>query len=217
MEVIRSTLRPVISHLPQPIHNLAISVLGPQCHQTLLIDLNLESRDCLKLAISKGLGIGIVLASSVVKVPQLLKLNNSSGSSEGVSFLAYLLETTSFLISVAYSARQGFPFSTYGETALIAIQNVMICVRLLQVRGQTAATATFFAGLVAALSVLFVKGEQMLSMQTMQYLQAGAGVLGIGSKLPQIWTVYREGGTGQLSAFAVSSCFLGAGVERWML
>ena len=34
-------------------------------------------------------------------------------------------------------------------------------------------------------------------------LMAGAGTLGVVSKLPQIWTVWKEGGTGQLSAFAV--------------
>jgi mannose-P-dolichol utilization defect protein 1 len=29
--------------------------------------------------------------------------------------------------------------------------------------------------------------------------------MSVASKLPQIWTVYQQGGTGQLSAFAVSS------------
>jgi len=43
-------------------------------------------------------------------------------------------------------------------------------------------------------------------MDTLKYLQAGAGVLGVASKLPQILAVYQQGGTGQLSAFAVSSC-----------
>jgi mannose-P-dolichol utilization defect protein 1 len=35
-------------------------------------------------------------------------------------------------------------------------------------------------------------------------LQAGAGVIGVASKLPQIFTIWQEGGTGQLSSFAVS-------------
>jgi mannose-P-dolichol utilization defect protein 1 len=38
----------------------------------------------------------------------------------------------------------------------------------------------------------------------MGLLQAGAGALGVASKLPQIITVWQQGGTGQLSAFAVS-------------
>jgi len=41
-------------------------------------------------------------------------------------------------------------------------------------------------------------------------LQAGAGVLSVASKLPQILTVYRQGGTGQLSAFAVFNYLAGS-------
>ncbi|KAI9882903.1 MAG: hypothetical protein M1823_005342 [Watsoniomyces obsoletus] len=209
MEVIRSTLQPILLRLPQPIHNWAITLLGPQCHETLLINVDLSSQECLKLATSKGLGIGIVLASSVVKVPQIIKLI-SSGSSTGVSFLSYLLETTSFVISLAYSARQGFPFSTYGETALIAVQNIVIGVLVLQLRGKNAAAATFVAGLAAAVYVLLFRGEEIVSMKMLQYFQAGAGVLGLASKAPQIWTVYKEGGTGQLSAFAVFNYLAGS-------
>lgn len=44
----------------------------------------------------------------------------------------------------------------------------------------------------------------------MKLLQGGAGVLSIASKLPQILTVYNQGGTGQLSAFAVFNYLLGS-------
>jgi mannose-P-dolichol utilization defect protein 1 len=44
----------------------------------------------------------------------------------------------------------------------------------------------------------------------MTSLQAGSGVLSIASKLPQILTVYNQGGTGQLSAFAVFNYLLGS-------
>jgi len=37
-----------------------------------------------------------------------------------------------------------------------------------------------------------------------------AGVLGVASKLPQILTIYSQGGTGQLSAFAVFNYLLGS-------
>jgi len=54
------------------------------------------------------------------------------------------------------------------------------------------------------LGVGWVVGEGVL-----RGLQAGAGVLGAASKGPQIWEVWRNGGTGQLSAFAVG--FWGVG------
>ncbi len=62
--------------------------------------------------------------------------------------------------------------------------------------------AVFVAGLAACAASLFM--EQVVDMKTLSYLQAAAGVLGVGSKLPQILAVWQEGGTGQLSAFAVS-------------
>lgn len=201
MDAVRSTLQPLTHSLPPPVRDFAISLIGDKCYKTLVLDVNLESVECIKLAISKGLGIGIIGVSSIVKVPQILKLLQSK-SGEGVSFLSYLLETAAYLISLAYNFRQGFPFSTYGETALIAVQNVIISVLVLQYGGKAAGAATFVAGLAAAGYALFNPG--VVDMNLMSYLQAGAGFLGVASKLPQILTIFQEGGTGQLSAFAVS-------------
>jgi mannose-P-dolichol utilization defect protein 1 len=39
-------------------------------------------------------------------------------------------------------------------------------------------------------------------------LQVGAGAVAALSKLPQIIAIFREGGTGQLSAFTVSQAIL---------
>jgi len=100
-----------------------------------------------------------------------------------------------------YNVRNGFPFSTYGEVALIAIQNVAISVLVLQHTGKGAAAAVFVAGLAAAGYAMYSDG--ITSMSMLQYLQAGAGLLGVASKVPQIATIFQQGGTGQLSAFAV--------------
>lgn len=205
MEQLESALRPVLQpitqNLPGPIRDIGISLLGNHCYKTLIHDVQLSDASCFKLAISKGLGIGIIGASAVVKIPQLLKLLNSQ-SAAGLSFLAYALETSSYLISLAYNARMGFPFSTYGETAFIAVQNVAIAALILQYSGKGAAAAVFVAGLAAAGYSLF--NPSIIDMKTMGLLQAGAGALGVASKLPQIITVWQQGGTGQLSAFAVS-------------
>jgi mannose-P-dolichol utilization defect protein 1 len=201
MDPLRTALQPITHALPSPIQNLGISILGPQCYQTLVLDIDISATDCLKLAVSKGLGIGIIGASSIVKVPQILKLLRSKSAS-GISFLSYLLETSAYLISLAYNYRQQFPFSTYGETGLILVQNVVIAVLVLRYSGQTSAAAGFVAVLGVGAATLFSKNA--LDMLTLGYLQAGAGVLGVAAKVPQIAAVWQEGGTGQLSAFAVS-------------
>lgn len=207
MDSVRSALQPLTHNLPAPIHDLGVSILGEKCYKTLLLDIDIEATDCIKLAISKGLGIGIIAASSIVKIPQIIKLINSKSAS-GISFLSYLLETSAYLISLAYNVRQGFPFSTYGETGLIMAQNVVIAVLVLQYSGRASTAAAFVVALGTSAATLFSK--DILSMETLSYLQAGAGVLGVASKLPQILAVYQEGGTGQLSAFAVFNYLAGS-------
>lgn len=205
MESVRAALQPVLQpithNLPPHIRDLGVSLLGEQCYSNLVLDIDVTDADCLKLAVSKALGIGIVAASSIVKVPQIINLVRSRSAS-GVSFLSYLLETTSYLISLAYNFRNGFPFSTYGETACILVQNVVITVLVLNYSGRAGLAAVFVAALAASSATLFM--EDVLDMGMLGYLQAGAGTLGVASKLPQILAIWQEGGTGQLSAFTVS-------------
>ena len=200
MEALRSTLRPITYNIPEPVSDFLISLVGPDCYRILFLYLDPSSSVCLKLLISKVLGIGIIAASSIVKVPQIIKLQ-SSGSAQGVSFLSYALETTSYAISLAYNIRQGFPFSTYGETAFVLVQNVIIATMVLRFCGENKKAAGFVAGLAMLGGALL--REEVVGGGLLSILQATAGLLGVASKAPQIWTVWREGGTGQLSAFAV--------------
>lgn len=201
MDAVKSILQPITHNLPGPIRDLGVSIIGDKCYKSLLLDINIEDTECIKYGVSKGLGIGIIGASSIVKVPQILKLI-SSQSAQGISFLSYLLETVAYIITLAYNFRNGFPFSTYGETALILAQNIVICVLILNYTGRTSTAALLVAVLAAAGGALFTEG--VLDMKLMGYLQAGAGVLGVASKVPQILAIYQAGTTGQLSAFTVS-------------
>ncbi|KAK7743572.1 hypothetical protein SLS53_004107 [Cytospora paraplurivora] len=211
MDSLRSALQPVLQpvthNLPQPIRDLGLSIIGEKCYSSLVLDIDLTDNDCLKLAVSKALGIGIVAASSIVKVPQIVNLVRSKSAS-GVSLLSYLLETSSYLISLAYNVRSGFPFSTYGETALILGQNVVITALVLNYSGRAGVAALFVAALAGALGALFTEG--VVDRGLLSYLQAGAGTLGIASKVPQILAIWQQGSTGQLSAFTVFNYLLGS-------
>lgn len=207
MDALRSAVQPITHNLPAPIRDLGVSIIGEKCYKALLLDVDPEDTECIKYAVSKGLGIGIIAASSIVKVPQMLKLVKSK-SAEGVSFLSYLLETSAYLITLAYNVRNGFPFSTFGETALILGQNVIISVLVLNYSGRAGAAAVLVAALAGGLAALFA--ENVVDRKALSYLQAGAGLLGVASKLPQIVAIYQQGGTGQLSAFAVFNYLAGS-------
>lgn len=202
VEPLQPILKPISDALPEPVHDAIISLIGSPCHSALLLDLDVnKDPKCTSLAISKALGLAIVGASAIVKVPQILKLVNSR-SSAGVSFISYAMETASLLITLSYNVRQQFPFSTYGESALIAVQDVVIGVLVLSFAGKPAGAAAFVAVVAASIYALLFDAT-LVDAHTLSLLQAGAGVLGVASKLPQIFTIYKEGTTGQLSAFAV--------------
>ncbi|RAL15966.1 putative monosaccharide-P-dolichol utilization protein [Aspergillus homomorphus CBS 101889] len=209
LDPLQPVLRPIVSAVPEPVHDAIVSLIGQSCHNALVVDLDV-SKDpaCTSLAISKALGIAIVGASAIVKVPQILKLIGSR-SSAGVSFVSYALETASLLITLSYSVRNQFPFSTFGESALIAVQDVVVGVLVLVFAGRSAAAAAFVAVVAASVYALLFD-QTLVDAKTMSLLQAGAGALGVASKAPQIYTIWREGGTGQLSAFAVFNYLAGS-------
>src|SRR5947209_5334888 len=101
-------------HLPSIIKEPAIHLIGDKCYTSLVENINIRDIECVKLLISKGLGIGIVLFGSLIKIPQILKIITAR-SVEGLSFESVLLETVGYAIGLAYNTRQENPFSTYGE------------------------------------------------------------------------------------------------------
>ena len=134
-------------------------------------------------------------------------------SARGLSFAAYVLETLAYAITLAYSYRNGFPFSTYGENFFLTLQNAFITVLiayypasgLRRARGGniTSAIGTFFATIAGAFALYAVPSS------TLAFLQLSTLPLSVFSKLPQITTNYRAQSTGNLSAFAVISQVLG--------
>lgn len=89
---------------------------------------------------------------------------------------------------------------------MIAAQNVVISLLVLRFEGRNVLAAGFLGALLAGGWALF--NGDVIDMRMLGYAQMGAGLLGAASKAPQIWTIYQQGGTGQLSAFAVSGLSL---------
>lgn len=64
---------------------------------------------CFKATLSKGLGIGIIVGSILVKVPQILKILGSK-SAEGINIYGVYLELFAITANFAYSYVMNFPF-----------------------------------------------------------------------------------------------------------
>ncbi|KAF8455911.1 hypothetical protein BGX38DRAFT_1327656 [Terfezia claveryi] len=214
LSILRPYLQPITHSLPPFISTPLSDLISPECYSHLILDIDpFTSPTCLRFAISKAVGIAIIAASTIVKVPQLLKLLNSR-SAEGVNFTSYLLETAAYIITLAYNFRSRFPFSTFGETALIALQNIIIAALVLHFTATAKNTtspypAVFVAGVAAAGYALFT--PSIVSTELLRNLQMFVTIpLGLMSKIPQILDVQMNRSTGQLSAFAVFNYLLGS-------
>ncbi len=122
------------------------------------------------------------------------------------------METFAYAITLVYSYRNNFPFSTYGENFFLTIQNSVITILIIYFpstalrRGRANIAGAFIAvlAIVASSALLLATPEP-----TLKLLQAATVPLGVLSKLPQITTNYRARSTGQLSVIAVGSQIAG--------
>lgn len=168
--------------------------------------LSLAAQDVLHTVKAKVLTF---LPGGIVKLPQIYKIINSK-SVRGVSLTSYLLDTASQLIAVAYNIRQHFPFNTYGESAFLTIQNVLIILLILAYShqsGKTSKALTFIA--ITGASTHALLSNDITPISVLRSLLALSIPLSLSSKIPQIATIASSGTTGQLSAFTVFSSLLG--------
>ncbi|RUP49702.1 hypothetical protein BC936DRAFT_141759 [Jimgerdemannia flammicorona] len=193
--------------LPPPLRDPLVALIDEKCYTSLIENFNLTDLGCIKYAISKALGFGIVLGGAIVKIPQILTIISSS-SAEGLSLAAYYLESLSCVITLVYNYRQGNPFSTYGEVLFLSLQNIAITLLILAyARRQSALVASAVAILLVAKALL---SPDIVGPGWMQTLYAATIPINLASKVPQIYTNWSNGSTGKLSAFAVLNYFLGS-------
>lgn len=193
--------------LPTIIRDPAVALVGEKCYVSLVENLNIHDVDCIKYAVSKGLGLGIVLGGSIVKVPQILTILRNQ-SAQGLSLTSYLLETFSYFITLSYNLRQGNPFSTFGEIMFICIQNIVITSLIFYYGRQTG----LLVAVLAALGGIFysLNSPQLVPQALMSSLYAATIPLTLTSKVPQIYSNFKNKSTGQLSVFTVVNYFAGS-------
>ncbi|XP_063786739.1 mannose-P-dolichol utilization defect 1 protein [Pseudophryne corroboree] len=192
MEAIRSLLVPAI--------------LPDSCYEEFFLDYNLLHVPCLKILISKILGIGIIVGSVMVKVPQIVKILRS-GTAEGLSFQSILLELLALTGTMVYSITHGFPFSAWGEVLFLMVQTLIIGFLIQHLGGRTSQGVLFFSVYFCLLAILLSPVIPMVLVTVLQASNMPAVVI---SRLIQAMTNYRNGHTGQLSAVTIALLFLGS-------
>ncbi|KDQ32533.1 hypothetical protein PLEOSDRAFT_1080105 [Pleurotus ostreatus PC15] len=196
----------ITRNLPSFVKDLGVAVVGEKCYISLVENLEFGDVPCLKFAVSKVLGIGIVVGGSIVKVPQLLLIVNAK-SAQGLSLESYILETLSYAITLVYSFRNELPFSTYGENLFLTIQNTLIT--LLIIAYAPSSSSRTPAPLAISTLVTAFAALARVPSDVLSYLQMATVPLSLASKLPQIIQNSQAKSTGQLSSFAVVAQIVG--------
>lgn len=176
------------------------------CYDEFFLNFNFLDVPCLKIVLSKGLGIGIILGSVMVKLPQILKLMGAK-SAEGLSFKSVLLELLAITGTMAYSIANKFPFSAWGEALFLMLQTVTIGFLIQHYGGRTSKGLLFLAVYFSLLVILLSPFTSMSVVTCMQASNMPAIIIG---RLIQAATNYQNGHTGQLSAISVFLLFAGS-------
>uniref|UniRef100_G3Q9G7 Mannose-P-dolichol utilization defect 1 protein homolog n=1 Tax=Gasterosteus aculeatus TaxID=69293 RepID=G3Q9G7_GASAC len=195
------------SSFMDPFKGLLLTYFMPEsCYDEFFLNFNFLDVPCLKILLSKGLGIGIILGSVMVKLPQILKLMGAK-SAEGLSFHTVLLELLAITGTMAYSIANKFPFSAWGEALFLMLQTVAIGFLIQHYGGRTSRGLLFLAVYFVLLLLLLSPATPMSVVTSLQASNMPAIIVG---RLIQAASNFRNGHTGQLSAVSVFLLFAGS-------
>lgn len=153
---------------------------------------------CIKLTISKALGYGILVFSGLLKAPQIYNILKNKDAT-GISASAFYFDVAGYTVSPVYGYRKGFPISTYGETFIILVENLVLVLLLWTYsKGEAAASTTFKIG-ASVMYACFAAAVLNLPDEYLYVLPVVGSSMVLYSRLPQIYMNFSNGHTGQLA------------------
>lgn len=178
-------------------------LLDEECCNKFFHDFDFGDSKCISLLMSKCIGFGLIGFSAILKLPQIIQILKSRSGS-GLSITSLYMEIIANVLAFAYHRQRGFPFSTFGETIMILIQNLMIAFFVTHFEEKY--NFLIWNSFVLSNSCLIFAVEHKLICNS--FMSALWGIclpLSIAYKFPQILHTYRSKCKGELSAL---SCFL---------
>lgn len=163
------------------------------------VERNFFDVTCVRLLVSKLLSYAIICGAVLVKVPQIINIIRSR-STAGLAASMYALENVGYLVTVLYNVRQGYAFSTYGETCFLMIQGIV----LIALFGIFNNRMSFSVGLYAFYAALAYYMWELAPVSQLPLLQTMTIPIFAASRLPQIFSNFSNKSTGVLSVITVS-------------
>lgn len=141
-----------------------------------------------------------------MKLPQIIKIYlNKSGA--GISIISVTLDLAAITIYASYNFVKGYPFSAWGDSALLAIQTVIVGILVLYYQGFVFQSVGYLLVYLGVCVFLMGGATPVSVLWTMQGFNIPVLLAG---KLTQAYTNYKNGHTGQLSAITLFMLFFGS-------
>lgn len=175
------------------------------CPDILIRQMNIFDPVCLKLAISKGLSLAIVVAAAIVKFPQVYLIVKNR-STRGVSLVAQYMELFLYSTPVAYNLNNGYPFTTWGENFFLVIQVLLILAAMLVINGRY---VQFILSLLTYAAIIVPAVTGMVPLEYLAIAQGMAIPVQISTRAFQVRAIVLAKETGQLSFITSMMNWLG--------
>jgi PQ loop repeat len=173
----------------------------------LILKFDFSNSDCIALLVSKILGVAILVGAIGLKFPQILSIY-STGDVEGLSATSFYSEVPLVTTSVVYNYLQGNPFSSYGESVFILLQNIIL-VFLLWAYMKNKPSMGHMIGVLAMFTIVAV-GSVSLPKSVQFVLPLTNLPLLLISRIPQIFQNFQNQSTGSLSMITNLLTFAGS-------
>ncbi|CAM0905852.1 unnamed protein product [Alopecurus aequalis] len=181
-----------------------VKILGMDIGYILSTSLHnkIPSMNSLLALLSKVLGYFIIATSTVIKLPQILKILKH-GSVRGLSVASFELELIGYTIALAYCIHKGLPFSAYGELAFLLIQAIILIAIIYYYSPPMGSKTWMKALLYCGLAPTVLAGK--IDPGLFEILYASQHAVFFCARVPQIWKNFTNKSTGELSFL---TCFM---------
>ena len=110
------------------------------------------------LFLEQILGSLIVVTSAVIKFPQIFNVLRSK-SAKGLSMIGFEAELLAYSFTFSYGLHYNLPFSGYGESLLMAAQDVILIASIYYFEGATMSRVILATGSYAAILTVLLSGS----------------------------------------------------------
>ncbi|CAI5991710.1 unnamed protein product [Closterium sp. NIES-64] len=187
-------------------NELVIAGMNFTCVLAAVAEYQMPEKECLLNLLAKALGYGIILGSTILKLPQILVIIRSN-SIEGLSVPSFEIECIGYTVSVGYCLFKKVPFTAYGELFFLLLQSLILMFLIYSHLPNQAATTWIKVGIYSAMVPVLFSGAMSAHLyETIYNAQTALFTMG---RIPQMWSNYASKSTGQLSVFTTFLTFAG--------